>query len=132
MAARRKAGKAKPAKGGSAGIQRVQPGARFSAAAIHGETVYVAGQVADNPKGDITAQTRSVLARLDAVLKAAGTRKSKLLACTVFLTDMRHFDAYNKVWDKWVDKRNMPTRATVQASLATPDYLIEIVATAAR
>ncbi len=117
---------------GSASIQRLLPGARFSAVVIHGDTVYLAGQVAANPKGDITAQTRSVLKTVDTLLKAAGTNKRKLLACTVYLSDMRHFAAYNAVWDNWVDKKNMPTRATVQALLATPDYLIEIVAVAAR
>ncbi|MGH6718072.1 MAG: RidA family protein [Alphaproteobacteria bacterium] len=131
MPPRRKAGTKASAKGARA-IERVLPGVRFSAAAVHGGTVYLAGQVADDAKGDITAQTRSVLARVDAVLKAAGSRKSKLLACTVYLADMRHFDAYNKVWDRWVDKRNMPTRATVEARLATADYLIEVVAVAAR
>ena len=128
MPARRTSAKA-PRKGA---IERVLPGTRFSGAVVHGETVYLAGQVAADPKGDIAAQTKSVLARVDAALKAAGSRRSKLLACTVYLADMRHFDAYNKVWDRWVDKKNMPTRATVEASLATPDYLIEVVAVAAR
>jgi enamine deaminase RidA (YjgF/YER057c/UK114 family) len=113
-------------------VTRVLPGARFCGAVVHGDTVYLAGQVASDTRGGITGQTKSVLKQVDAVLKAAGTSKRKLLSCTVYLADMRHFAAYNAVWDKWVDKRNMPTRATVEAALATPDYLIEVVAVAAR
>jgi enamine deaminase RidA (YjgF/YER057c/UK114 family) len=120
------------AKGSGASIQRIKPGVRFSTAVIHGDLVHVAGQVASDTKGGITGQTKSVLKALDAALKAAGTNKSKLLSCTVYLADMRNFAAYNAVWDAWVDKANMPTRATVEARLATPDYLIEIVAVAAR
>ena len=129
MPVRRKSSKAASASGA---IRRIKPGARFSTAVVHGDVVWVAGQVASSTKGGITGQTRSVLKALDAALKAAGTHKSKLLACTVYLSDMRHFAEYNKVWDAWVDKANMPTRATVESRLATPDYLIEIVATAAR
>jgi enamine deaminase RidA (YjgF/YER057c/UK114 family) len=113
-------------------ITRLNPGVRYSMAVVHGDTVYVAGQIAEDPKANITAQTRSVLKRIDAALKAAGTNKSKLLACTVYLSDIRNFEAMNKVWDAWVDKKNLPARATVEARLATPLYLVEIVAIAAR
>ncbi len=129
--AKTKAASAKK-KTSAATVKRVQPGLRFSAAAVHGDTVHLAGQVAADPTGDIAAQTRSVLERVEAVLKAAGSSKSKLLSCTVYLANMGDFAAYNAVWDGWVDKRNMPTRATVQAALASPEYRIEVVAVAAR
>jgi len=136
MAARkrvaRRAASGKAASKGAAGIERINPGLLYSTAVVHGDTVYIAGQVAGDPKADITGQTKSVLARVDAALKSAGTNKSKLLSCTVYLSDMRHFAAYNAVYLKWVDKKNKPTRATVQAALATPEYLIEVVAVAAK
>jgi enamine deaminase RidA (YjgF/YER057c/UK114 family) len=115
------------------GITRINPGARYCATVVHGDTVYIAGQVADNPAGkDITAQTKDVLRKVEAAVKAGGSSKRKILTMQIFLSDMRHFEAMNKVYDRWVDKGNMPTRATVESRLATPDYLIEIVAVAAK
>ena len=76
-------------------------------------------------------QTEQVLQKIDGLLQAAGTDKSRLLAATVYLSDMRYFDEMNAAWDAWVDKENLPTRATVEARLAAPQILVEIVVTAA-
>jgi len=112
-------------------IQRHGAGPRMSAAVVHGNTVYLAGMVAEDPSKDITEQTKSVLSRIDAGLKSAGTDKSKLLSAQIFITDMRNFQDMNAVWDAWVDKGNTPARATVQASLANPKMLVEIMVVAA-
>ncbi len=112
-------------------IKRFNPGPRFSGAVVHGNTVYVAGQTAADPKADIRTQTEQVLKKIDDLLMAAGTDKSKLLSATVYLSDIRYFDDMNAVWVAWVDKNNLPTRATVEAKLASPQLLVEIVVTAA-
>ena len=111
-------------------ITRIQPGARMSEAVIHGDTVYLAGQVGE-PGDDVTAQTKTTLAEIDALLAQAGTDKSKILMATIWLADIADFEAMNAVWDAWVDKANQPARATSEARLATPDYLVEIIVTAA-
>jgi enamine deaminase RidA (YjgF/YER057c/UK114 family) len=67
------------------------------------------------------------LQRIDDLLAAAGTDKSRLLSATVYLSDIRHFDEMNTAWEAWIDKTNLPTRATVEARLAAPDILVEIV-----
>lgn len=113
-------------------ITRIEPGKRLSGAVVHNGIVYLAGQVADNPKGDIAAQTQDVLRKIDGLLKQAGTDKSKLLSAQIFITDMRNFAAMNQVWDAWMDASNPPARATVQAKLASPDLLVEIMAVAAK
>lgn len=113
-------------------IQRVSPGKRMSEAVKHNGTVYLAGQVATAPKGaDAAEQTRQVLAEVDRILAAAGTDKSKLLSATIYLTDIANFQAMNGVWDAWVSPGNPPARATVEAKLASPDYLVEIMVIAA-
>ncbi|MGE0802644.1 MAG: RidA family protein [Lautropia sp.] len=112
-------------------IRRLQVGKRMSQAVIHNGTVYLAGQVADDPSKDLADQTRQVLAAIDRSLAEAGTDKSKLLAATIYLTDMTDFAIMNGVWDAWVSPGNTPARATVEASLANPKYQIEIVVTAA-
>ena len=113
-------------------IKRIEPGKRLSGAVVHDGIVYLAGQVADNPKGDIAAQTQDVLRKIDGLLAKAGTDKSKLLSAQIFITDMRNFAAMNQVWDAWMDAANPPARATVQAKLAGPDLLVEIMAVAAK
>jgi enamine deaminase RidA (YjgF/YER057c/UK114 family) len=115
-----------------ASITRIETGPRMSKAVIHGDTVYLAGIVANDPKGDITAQTKDVLAEIDRLLALAGTDKSKLLRANIWITDMKNFAAMNAVWDGWVSAGNTPARATVEAGLATPDYLVEIMVVAAK
>lgn len=112
-------------------IQRFDVGARLSEMAIHNGTVYLAGQVPEDPTLDIEGQTRQVLAAIDALLARAGTDKTKLLMVQIFLVDLADFAGMNRVWDAWVPAGHAPPRATVQAALATPGWKIEVVATAA-
>lgn len=111
-------------------ITRIQPGARMSEAVIHGDTVYLAGQVGE-PGDDVIAQTKTTLAEIDALLVQAGTDKSKILMATIWLADIADFEAMNAVWDAWVDKANPPARATSEGKLASPEYLVEIIVVAA-
>ena len=113
-------------------IERLATGARMSQAVIHGDTVYLAGQVADDPKPSVAEQTRQVLAKIDSLLKSAGSDKSRILSANIWLTDMGGFAEMNDVWDKWVASGHTPARATVEAKLARPDYLVEIMVVAAR
>lgn len=112
-------------------ITRLQPDHRMSQAVIHGSTVYLAGQVGE-PGDDVTAQTRTALAEIDALLAEAGSDKSRILSATIWLADIADFGAMNAVWDAWVDPANPPARATSEAKLATPDYLVEVIVVAAR
>ena len=101
-------------------IQRYQKGSRMSQAVSYGGLVYIAGQVAENRKAGIEAQTLDVLGKIDALLKEAGTDRSKLLAVNVFLPAIVDFDAMNGVYDAWIDPENPPARACVEARLADP------------
>ena len=114
-------------------IQRIDVGSRMSKAVVHGNTVYLAGIVANDPKGkSVTDQTRDIVAQIDGYLKQAGTDKSKLLSANIWITDMANFAEMNAVWDAWVSPGNTPARATVEAKLATPDYKVEIMVVAAK
>jgi enamine deaminase RidA (YjgF/YER057c/UK114 family) len=112
-------------------IKRLQAGPRMSQAVIHGDTVHLAGQVAGNPVPSVEKQTRQILAQIDKLLKQAGSSKAKLIKANIWLSDIRTFDEMNKVWDTWVVQGNTPARATVEARLAGPQYLVEIMVTAA-
>jgi len=113
-------------------IKRLHVGPRLSEAAIHGGVVYLAGQVAEDPSQDITGQTQQVLAAVDRLLAEADSDKSCILQATIYLRTMADFPGMNAVWDKWVVHGHTPPRATVEASLAKPEYLVEIKVVAAQ
>ena len=113
--------------------ERIGVGPRMSQAVIHGDTVYLSGQVAlDARAAPVAEQTRNVLERIDALLAEAGTDKSKLLSATIWLSDMSGFDEMNGVWDAWVAPGETPCRACVESKLASADFTVEIQVLAAR
>jgi enamine deaminase RidA (YjgF/YER057c/UK114 family) len=113
-------------------IKRIGAGPRMSKAVVHGDTVYLAGQVADASKGkSVAEQTAEILAIVDGLLAEAGSDKSKLVWTNIWLADISTFAEMNSVWDKWVIPCQGPARATVEAKLAGPEYKVEIAVVAA-
>ncbi len=113
-------------------IQRLHVGPRMSAIVIHNGTIYLAGQVAGDPKAPVTEQTQDVLGQIDRLLAEAGSDKTHILQATIFLTDIRDFAAMNAVWDAWVPPGHTPARATIEARLAAPAYRVEMQIIAAQ
>jgi enamine deaminase RidA (YjgF/YER057c/UK114 family) len=113
-------------------IVRIDQNARRSRAAVYGDLVFLAGQVADDKDGDIAKQTREALAKVDDMLSRAGTDKSRLLSMQIWLKTMDDFAAMNAVYDAWVVPGDTPTRCCGKVELADPAYRIEIVGIAAR
>ena len=111
-------------------IKRIGVGARMSEAVCYNGIVWVAGQVG-TPGGTVAQQTADCLAEVDRILAAAGTDKTRILSTQIWLSDMATFAEMNSVWDTWVPAGNTPARATGEAKLATKDYLVEIIVTAA-
>jgi enamine deaminase RidA (YjgF/YER057c/UK114 family) len=113
-------------------IQRIDGNPRMSKVVVHGDTVYLAGLIADRTLGQgVAEQTREILSFIDAFLAKAGTDKSKLLTATIWLSDIRTVEEMNKVWDAWVVPGSTPARA-FEALLQGPEKKIEIQVTAAR
>ncbi len=114
-------------------IQRFETGPRMSQVVVHGNTVYLAGVVANQTAGESVAkQTQEILSIIDGHLAKAGTDKTKLLSATIYITDMKTFPEMNTAWDGWVSQGNTPARATVEAKLAAPKYNVEIMVVAAK
>jgi enamine deaminase RidA (YjgF/YER057c/UK114 family) len=107
---------------------------RMSQIVIHGDTVYLAGQVALAAPGESVAnQTKAILAQIDELLAEAGTDKSNALSATIWLTSMDNFNEMNEVWDAWSTGGNAPCRACVESPrLAAPQFTVEIGLIAAR
>lgn len=111
-------------------IKRIGVGARMSEAVCYNGIVWVAGQVG-KPGESVADQTRTCLAEVDRILAEAGTDKTRILSTQIWLADMATFGEMNAVWDQWVPAGNTPARATGEAKLATKDYLVEVIVTAA-
>ncbi|HYE51854.1 MAG TPA: RidA family protein [Azospirillaceae bacterium] len=113
-------------------IKRHLPGTRMSQAVVHNGIVYLAGQVAEDTAAGVRGQTEQVLWQVDTLLADCGSGKDRILSATVYLADIGTFAEMNAAWDAWVDRADPPARATVEARLAAPEYLVEIVVVAAR
>ncbi|RZJ85003.1 MAG: RidA family protein [Massilia sp.] len=112
-------------------IKRIHVGKRLSEVAIHNDTIYLAGQIAEDTTQGIEGQMREVLAHVDRLLNEAGSDKSCVLMCQIYISDMALFAGMNTVWDEWVPQGHTPPRATVEAKLANPACLVEVCITAA-
>ncbi|MFB9866517.1 RidA family protein [Vreelandella sulfidaeris] len=114
-------------------IQRHDTKARMSRAVIHQNVAYLCGQVAgpEAREGDITAQTESMLARVDELLKEIGSSREQLLSATIYLKDGSDVAAMNEVWDAWVPQGYAPARACICAPMPADELKVEISVTAA-
>nr|WP_047167150.1 RidA family protein [Sphingomonas sp. Y57] len=112
-------------------IERIDQGPRMSQAVIHGNTVYLAGQVGA-PGASVTEQTKAVLASVENLLERTGSSRNHLLSATIWLADMADFAEMNAVWDAWIAGFPAPARATGEAKLASPEYRVEVIITAAK
>lgn len=110
-------------------IERIETGSRMSQAVKHNGTVYLAGQVGKG--ASVTEQTRDCLAQVDRLLELAGSDKTRILQAVIWMADMADFAEMNAVWDAWVPAGHSPARAAGEARLATPDYKVEVIVTAA-
>ena len=114
-------------------ITRIGAGARMSEATIFNGLIYLAGQIAeDNPGAAVGVQMTEVVKRIDDLLAKAGSDKTRILSASIYLADIRDFAEMNKVWDAWVVPGQTPARATVEAKLATPDFVVEVQVVAAQ
>lgn len=113
-------------------IKRSHPGASLSRLVEFGNLVFVAGTTADDKAASCKAQTEEVLKKIEAFLKEAGSDKSKILWANVWINDMREKEQMDAAWQAWIPADAKPTRATVEARLATPDTRVEIMMIAAK
>jgi enamine deaminase RidA (YjgF/YER057c/UK114 family) len=113
-------------------ITRHDPSSILSHAVEHGDTVYLAGIVAKDLNQDVKGQTKQIVDEIDRLLGKCGSHKSKILQAQIWVTDIRNRALMNEVWTAWIDPKNLPARACVEAALADPKCLVEIMVIAAK
>lgn len=112
-------------------ITRMHIGDTLSEVAVHNGTVYLAGQIAEDTTHNIQGQTREVLGHIDRLLAEAGSDKTRILSCQIFIADVNDFDGMNAAWNEWVPEGHTPPRATVVVIFPDTKRLIEIIVVAA-
>jgi enamine deaminase RidA (YjgF/YER057c/UK114 family) len=115
-----------------ANIVRTDPNKILSKAVEHHGFVFLQGCTASDRTKDIKGQTAEVLAQIDQILETHGTDKTRLLAAHIWVKDIRDREPMNEIWSAWLPERGAPARACVQADLADPRLLVEIMVTAAK
>jgi enamine deaminase RidA (YjgF/YER057c/UK114 family) len=111
-------------------ITRSELSSRMSQTVVHGDTIYLAGQIGEGT--GVTAQTQDMLSEVDRLLASVGSSKSHILSATIWMADMQMVDEMNVVWDGWIDLANPPARACVESRLVAPEFLVEVMIIAAR
>ncbi len=112
-------------------VTRKHVGPRMSQLVIHNSVAYLAGQVG-TPGASVTQQTNDILGQIDNLLAEAGTSRENLLTAQIWLSDIStQFEEMNAAWEAWVPEGHAPARWTGEAKLATPDFHVEIIVTAA-
>ena len=102
-------------------ITRFEPAPLLSLAVTHGESVHLSGIVC-----------KDILKEIDRLLAQCGSSKSRILTAMIWVSDIRNRAAMNEVWTAWIDPQNIPARACVEARLADPRTLVEIMVVAAK
>ena len=113
-------------------ITRTEPNKILSKAVEHHGFVFLAGITGRDSSAGVKAQTTDILTQIDHLLETHGTDKTQLLQAQIWVKDIRDRDAMNEVWTAWLPKDGAPVRACVQADLADPRLLVEIMVTACK
>ena len=113
-------------------ITRHNANAVLSEAVEYHGFVYLAGLTADDLAADVRGQTTQILGKIDAALEEHGTDKTRLLQAQIWLKDIGDRPAMNELWSLWLPVGGAPARACVQADMADPRHLVEIMITACR
>ncbi len=115
-----------------AAIQRLEPEGGILSNIVEAAGFVSVVSLADDTALDCVGQTREALAYIDACLAKVGLDKRAIVQVTIWLPDIRLRDAMNAAWVAWVDPAHLPARACIEAKLAHPAYLVEMVALAAK
>jgi len=94
----------------------------YNQAVIHNGTLYASGQIAMDPKSgalvtdSIEAETRQVMANIQAILEEAGLTFNDIIKCSVFVSDMNNFGRINAIYSEYFEDNSAPARELVEVA----------------
>ena len=104
----------------------------YNQAVLSGNTLYISGQVAFNPKtmvlvmDDIKTETKQVMENLKAILETSNMTFENVVKTSIFISDMNNFTQINEVYGQYFDPETAPARETVQVARLPKDVNVEI------
>ncbi|OEF29212.1 RidA family protein [Vibrio rumoiensis] len=113
------------------GITRINPCARWSDVTVYNGIAHFVEVADSDTTADVRGQAQQIFAQAEEMLASVGSDKSRVLSCTIYITDFANFDAFNKEWEAWFPEGCAPSRACVKAELANSELLVEIAFVAA-
>lgn len=94
----------------------------------NGNIIWLSGQIDVESGDDIQSQTAGALAKIDALLEAAGVTKDSVCFAQVLLDDINDFASMNEIYGKWVEDMEVkPARAAFEAGALPAGAKVEIV-----
>lgn len=108
----------------------------FSEAVRLGNTLYVSGQIGNEPgtqkvvPGGIEAEARQALDNIKSILEKHGSSLDHVVKCTVFLADMKDWPAFNGIYRSYFTK-NLPARSALGANGLALNAKLEVECIAA-
>ena len=113
-------------------VTRTDPGPILSKAVEYHGFIFSSGVVARDPDAGLSAPAPDVLDQIDELLERHGTDKTRRLQAQVWLKRMGDREEVNGVWRDWLPEGLAPARACVQAELADPRLLVEVMVVATK
>lgn len=110
--------------------------AGFAQAVQVGDTIYVAGQVAQDPDGglvgedDMTRQAEQIFANIETILSLANAGLNDIVKITTYVTSMERYGDYAKVRARFFPTAELASATVASPELVRPGFLIEIEAIA--
>lgn len=113
------------------GITRINPCERWSDVTVYNGIAHFVEVADSDTKADIRGQAQQIFSQAESMLASIGGDKSRVLSCTIYITNFANFDAFNDEWEAWFPEGCAPSRACVKAELVNPELLVEIAFVAA-
>jgi 2-iminobutanoate/2-iminopropanoate deaminase len=103
-----------------------------------GEMLFVSGQIPiEVPSGkvftgDIKRQAELALGHLKSIIEDAKFTMDEVVKCTIYMTDLKDFEAVNQVYQKMFVGQTLPARAAVQVAALPKGVHVEVEAIAVK
>ncbi len=104
----------------------------YNQAILAGNTLYISGQIAFNPKtnqlilNSIEKETKQVMENLKAILKEENLTFEHVVKSSIFISDMNNFTAINQVYGSYFNVETAPARETVEVAQLPKSVNVEI------
>lgn len=106
-------------------ITRINPAPRWSDATVYNGMAHFV-EIAEDASEDMPGQAAQIFKQAEDSLVSVGSDKSRIISVTIYITDLKNLDTFNKAWEAWLPADCAPSRACLKVELVQPELLLEI------